>query len=162
MDDYIAKPVELPTLLAKLEQWLPIPGERRGASAAGTPAASRGGEDDVLDTRALNELTGGDPEFRRQVLVEFARSFPGDVERMREAFEARDMTGVTRMAHRVKGVSTSVGAMRLAQACAELEAAGRDSQWDAIVATMRVFEEQAERLRVEIARLAAVDRDSVR
>src|SRR5258706_14933420 len=51
MDDYIAKPVELNTLLAKVDHWLPLPGDPSPLAELDSPP---------IDRSVLAEISGGD------------------------------------------------------------------------------------------------------
>ena len=135
MDDYIAKPVDLAKLAAKLDRWLPLPRTSRSGAQA-------------IDRRVLAQIAGDDPGLEQRVLAQFARVTLDDADVLRSAFEARDLSLLTQTAHRIKGASASVGAVALGELGARLEAAGRVGDWEAI-ATMR------EELHREAVRLGA-------
>jgi len=136
MNDYIAKPVELSTLLMKLEQWLPIP----DASDPGVR------ESPPIDLTVVAAFSGGNAAFEREVLVKFRDANDNDVMLLAAAIEAHDIARVMRAAHSIKGASGSIGAGPLAEASERLEAAARANDWAAVAANQDAFHREAARL----------------
>jgi CheY-like chemotaxis protein/HPt (histidine-containing phosphotransfer) domain-containing protein len=136
MNDYIAKPVDLGRLAAKLDRWLPLP----------APAANDEVGSDPVDRSVLREIAGGDVELERVVLEQFTRVSLEDVAVLETAIDSRDATQVTQTAHRIKGASRAVGASALAEASARIEGAARAGDWE------EVFDNRASLIR-EVKRL---------
>ena len=143
MDDYMAKPVEIATLMEKLDQWLPLP----DADAA-TPGAARPPAGSPIDRSVVAQVSGGDAALEREVFAEFTRVNNQDAAVLAGACRARDAARLIQAAHRMKGASRTVGAGALAEVCAQLEAAARANDWATINANL-------EPLRREMARLDA-------
>ena len=122
MDDYLSKPVTIPDLARKLAQWLPRP-------VAAAPEAPEPDGPGVVSMDILLDLAGGDPSSALGVLQDFLVAAEEDLGRMDEGLSRRDAALFTRHAHRLKGASAMVGALPLAKAAAELEAAGRGQDW---------------------------------
>ena len=158
MDDYIAKPVDLSRLAAKLSRWLPLGGERPRKPQAHTRA---GGElhdsTPALDRRVLAGITGGDADLERSVLAEFARVNQEDVAAAEHAAAGRDATRVVETAHRIKGASRSVGAVAMGEVGAHLESAGRRGDWAAIEALLTDLRRQADRVSAHVEELTAAE-----
>ena len=156
MDDYIAKPVELPNLMAKLDQWFPLPGGRppppAGRSDSSPARAQAGGA--PIDPVALAEVAGGDEALERQMFAQFLRFNGEDVAQLARAFELRDPASVFHAAHRIKGAAKAIGAIALAEVCGRLEAAGRANDWGGIAADQDAFHREAARLNTYLERLA--------
>lgn len=125
MDDYVQKPIELPQLVAALG--------RAGVTlraAAGNPAAaaSAGGaaETGVLDQTVLNRLRDwrqpNEPDPVAELIDLFLQDMPRHTEKMEEAVAQRDAPALRQAAHSLKGSSKNLGAIRLAEVCASLEA----------------------------------------
>lgn len=79
-----------------------------------------------FDLEQLEGITGGDPEFEREVLDEYLNCAPGDVEKIRQAIAAHDADALGRAAHALKGSSATIGAKALAEVAKELEMAGKN------------------------------------
>jgi signal transduction histidine kinase/CheY-like chemotaxis protein len=94
MDDYIAKPVELEALLAKLDNWLPIPG---GGARESVVTA----EDDapLIDPAVLAEISGGDPGVEREIFAQFLPVNEQDAAALTQALADNDIAAVVHFAH---------------------------------------------------------------
>jgi CheY-like chemotaxis protein/HPt (histidine-containing phosphotransfer) domain-containing protein len=129
MDDYLAKPIDLAMLSKKLDHWLPL--ARQTAP---------------LDRSALTDLTGGDVQAEREILIDFRRVNDEDAAMLRRAVDKSDFAAVATASHRIKGASKMIGATALAGVCERLERAGSASDWKSVVSNMDVFGHELERL----------------
>jgi CheY-like chemotaxis protein len=166
MDDYMAKPVSIPTMGACLQRWLPHTASAQPLSAeqgvsiqaannqqvamaeAGLPQLAHPA---TLEVGVLAELTGGDAAEASALLGEFLDSTRDDLTQLEAMRRDGDLQGLTRQAHKVKGAAKIVGAMELAEAAAQLEAAGRTGDWADILPLSVDVTTAAERLRLDVA-----------
>ncbi len=166
MDDYMAKPVSIPTMGACLQRWLPHTAAAQPVSAElgvsiqtannqQVVAAEAGqaplAHPEMLDVLVLVELTGGDPGEARTLLAEFLDSTRDDLAQLEAMRREGDLHGLTRQAHKVKGAAKIVGAMALADAAALLETAGRSGDWAQVLSLSVDLATAAERLRLDVA-----------
>lgn len=79
----------------------------------------------ILDTSIVQELAGAVADsgnvFMRELMEAFTRDARTALERMREQAGAGDAASLAREAHRLKGSSATVGAIRLAVVCLGIE-----------------------------------------
>ena len=126
MDDYLAKPVGIPSLVQMLGRWLPhtqhVPAAPSVDLAAMLPQAERPAP---IDEAVLAGLTHGDAADTRALLDDFLASTTTDLVTLQAARDAGDLPAVTREAHKIKGAARSIGAGELGQAADALETAGR-------------------------------------
>jgi CheY-like chemotaxis protein/HPt (histidine-containing phosphotransfer) domain-containing protein len=141
MDDYLAKPVLIAQLSEKIARWLPLEGPSPVPPPPGGP----------IERSALAEISGGDPEVEREMLAQFLRFGLEDARSLRVAIAGRDVETVVRSAHRMRGSSSSVGALRLAAASGRIEASGKARDWAAILAGMEEFEHEMGALEAHLA-----------
>ena len=133
MDDYLSKPIRLPELVAALE--------RAGGAAESAPAAPIfGGQ-----LAQMREEVGD--EVFAEMLADFARDTPVQLDAIDGAIAAGDAATVRRLAHTLKGNASYLGASELMTACAELEALARDDRLDAAPARTAGARAAYERLR---------------
>ncbi len=111
MDDYLTKPVQKSELYARL-----------GADAAPTSDGAEASRTPRLDLARLEEVTGGDREFERELLEQFVAISPGLITEADAALAAGDAAALRTAAHTLKGSGRTIGAERLGEACATLEA----------------------------------------
>jgi signal transduction histidine kinase/HPt (histidine-containing phosphotransfer) domain-containing protein/ActR/RegA family two-component response regulator len=150
MNDYVAKPVDLSTLLMKLEQWLPIP------DASGSEVRA----DPPIDLSVVTAFSGGNAAFEREVLAKFRDANDDDVTRLAAAIEAHDITQLIRSAHSIKGASRSIGADPLADASSRLEAAARANDWNSVAEHQDTFHREVARLSAYLAILLRAPAES--
>jgi response regulator RpfG family c-di-GMP phosphodiesterase len=140
MDDYLVKPVELPQILKKLDQWLAIP--------AALPSEKSDKTSDVapVDPSALAAISCGDLATEREILMDFRRVNDQDAAMLERAVATSDTPQVTRATHRILGASRTVGALTLAGICERIERASRANDWTTIAAGMEAFHHESIRL----------------
>jgi two-component system sensor histidine kinase/response regulator len=122
MDDYVSKPVAIDELGQTLERWI-APGDGEGLLDAPPPDRDiPGGAFDPDVVASLRSLTrDGQPDAFVSLTTPFASSGAGLLETLREALARDDAEAVGRVAHTLKGSAANLGALRLADACRQLE-----------------------------------------
>jgi two-component system, sensor histidine kinase and response regulator len=131
MDDYLSKPVRPELLGAVMDRWVAHtnhhaqnPANDHQQLSAGTdPALS-----DALDQSTISALRDTlTSEMRAQLITTFEGSLPKCLAEIEDALTRGDSVELRRAAHRLKGSSATLGAVRLEQACQALQHTGRDS-----------------------------------
>ena len=154
MDDYVSKPVTTKALAGVFE--------RRATAAA--PAEPQGGqgalqEDGAIDPlifNGLRELAGEEaPDFLQTLVGHFLKDVPESLGQMREALIKGDLQELARLAHRLKGSASNLGALGMAQLCERVRAAGKATDLERVNAPLMELEQEFERVRAELAREAA-------
>ncbi|MEP7299104.1 MAG: response regulator, partial [Burkholderiales bacterium] len=110
MNDHISKPIRVDEMFATLARWMP-----RAQLAPAPPAA--------VDRAAALAAIGGDEALYRRIAGMFVAREAGFVERFTAARAADDEATMERLAHDLKTVAGTLGAMSLSQAAAMLERA---------------------------------------
>jgi CheY-like chemotaxis protein/HPt (histidine-containing phosphotransfer) domain-containing protein len=160
MDDYIAKPVKKETLDAALKRWLPpIPADAPVGALLAAPSwpdqSAVGARHAVplpdhptisvpsqptLNLAVLAELRalqGEGPEDLLTMLVEyFLRDTPSRLASMRTAAAQKDARALERVAHTMKSSCASLGAVPMAELCAQLERCGRNNRLEDAVPSL--------------------------
>jgi PAS domain S-box-containing protein len=142
MDDYLAKPVDLTQLLAKLERWLPMP--QMAAIPEYQPPPST--EDAPVDHAVLASILGGDLGSLRSLLLDFRSSNDDDVAVLQNAVQKQDLSAITDAAHRMKGAGRCIGATAFASVCERIEQAGRSGDLKTVADSLHLLEHERRRL----------------
>jgi CheY-like chemotaxis protein len=131
-DDYLSKPFRQSQLLAMLSKRLrpaaPVDPDSSptGGVAAPAPAVPAAATDGVLDAGALDRLRELDPSGENQLLERVMKAFDTSLERLlpqlQDAQASHDLTGIRHVVHTLKSSSASIGALKMSQICAEIEA----------------------------------------
>jgi CheY-like chemotaxis protein len=135
-DAYLAKPIRQADLQAALEALGP---HRRGVDDD-----SRGPGHPVL--AALNTLCGGDDEFARELAESFLQSAPRCLGGIDLALHSGDACRLAAEAHGLKGISRTIGADDLADACQAMEDAAHQGDLRGAGAEARRVDDAWERL----------------
>jgi PAS domain S-box-containing protein len=152
-DDYVAKPVDFPTLIAKVRQQLPACPAPADAPAAAAPAAPA-----TRPPRMTRPAMLDDPMFA-SIIRDFARELPHRVADMGTAARAGAWQQLHRLAHQLKGAGGSCGFAGLSEAAGNLEArAARDDAEGAALALSELAQ-LAEHITAELAPETARTRD---
>ncbi|MEP6913696.1 MAG: response regulator, partial [bacterium] len=164
MDDYISKPVKSEVLRLKLERWTK-PGEsgnglskviahaeRTKRSPTSTPPRLplRGPTIDHDQLASLEEIQKpGETNFVTELIDLFLEEAFSDLKALHQAILARDALEIARVAHRLKGSSSNMGAVKMASLAEELE--GKDPVKDArkLAALEKEFELVREALKIK-------------
>ena len=89
-----------------------------------------------LDQGLLEELRDVMEDDFPELLSTYLTESENQLSDVESVWEQRDMDGVRRSAHKLKGSCTNIGANDLAQLCLALETAGRDEDAGTIAETM--------------------------
>jgi CheY-like chemotaxis protein len=108
MDDYLSKPIRTEDLDPVLERWLPVPD---------APVA-------LLDHERLRSLSEVGPGMVEKLIDVFARSTPPLLLDLVAAVDSSDHEARRRLAHKLRGGSDAVGALRLSELASRLEDGG--------------------------------------
>jgi two-component system, NarL family, sensor histidine kinase EvgS len=116
MDDCLFKPISLRDLSARLAL-LPLGGGSLPLDKKVSEAESD------IDLSSLQQLARGDVAAVKNLLSDLVVCNEEDRVRLINLFDARDLTGLSDLAHRIKGGVSIIKARRLIQCCQHLEAA---------------------------------------
>src|SRR5215211_7099277 len=116
MDDYIAKPVKREELDSVLERWIPQPEQEPTALDLSVLESRRGPQE------------GGGPDKLARIVGLFIDDVPLRLEELRLAVERGEAQKVEETAHMLKGGSGYMGAVHMAEICAEIQELGASSE----------------------------------
>jgi HPt (histidine-containing phosphotransfer) domain-containing protein len=148
MNDFIAKPIELPTLLALLKRWLPSdkliitkPSEKKEDKSTE--------EGENASKQELPEITGldlsvameyiGNQELLWKVLEDYYKVIQQKAEAIRNYAAEKNYDAYTIEVHALKSASRQIGAISLSEQAARLEQAGKDENEPLIAAETDVL-----------------------
>lgn len=120
IDNYIAKPFDVAHLRQMLDHGL----DRRKARRISTPSRT-----DVVtpvvwqgfDATDGIRMVGGDVETFCELLADFVKKLPEKTDGIERCLAEKDMDGLSRIAHNIKGISSNLGALQLNEYAGRLE-----------------------------------------
>jgi len=108
MDDYLAKPVELPKLAAMLAKWIPKSSAGHGIQKLQQPSALPSAA--IFNADSLLRRLMADRELSRTVLQAFLKDAPSQLKQLCARLDESDAPGTQLQAHNLKGAAATVGA----------------------------------------------------
>ena len=149
MDDCLFKPISLNDLNARLISVAPA------AVVLARAATASSATIEGLDLSSLEQLSRGDTLAIRSLLQDLATSNAQDMARLIQLFTQHDLTGLSDLAHRVKGGARIIQAQWLIECCEALEAGcnGLNSAvlTEAVDALQQAMELLGQRLEIYLA-----------
>jgi two-component system sensor histidine kinase/response regulator len=133
MDAHLGKPIEPAQLMDCLGRYL-------------TPDVVR----PEVDMSALREITGGDPDFERELVETFVSSGDQCLAEILTAYRASDFETIGKRAHALKGASANIHASGLAAAASSLESAARANSAGDIDGLVQVLTEKLQAVNAEL------------
>ena len=146
MDDYLAKPIDLDKLAETVERWVKWDEEEAPLESMELMAESSLGEGEiegagvqttrviplptpdgpVLDRAQFEEACMGNPELRRTLAQTFVSDIQGRMASLGERIASGDVAAVEFEAHGLKGMCSTIGAVRCAELFSMLETRGQE------------------------------------
>ncbi|WP_174873101.1 ATP-binding protein [Vogesella oryzae] len=152
MDDFLPKPLGLEALAAMLEKWLhhawspaAAPVSQEQVATASAPAPDM--ESQPLDRSVLAVYSSGDWSVERDILDDFLHGNDEDMAALQQAVSEANPERIVWAAHRIKGASRMVGANRLGEAAAALEAAAHAGDQSQMAAAWPALQQSLQQLR---------------
>jgi PAS domain S-box-containing protein len=153
MDDYLSKPVRLKQIVEVVQKWLPelnkvqeiaeTTAEQKNMpdiqppdihwkteqyrSTGDATVPKNGSEMEALDLESLKSMYG--EESLNEILTMFIDEANQLISQMQDSLSAKDGKQLAAASHQLKGVGSSVSAMKLSDLSAELERKAKNSEW---------------------------------
>lgn len=112
--------------------------------------------DPVIDRARIEDCTGGDEEFLRELVDIYLADADQRLEELKEALMSADEEAFKRVAHMLKGSSANMGAVSVSNCAKELEQLGRSHQLGPAADLMTSLEVEMKRVREELTRIAGI------
>ena len=82
----------------------------------------------------------GDMDFLKEMLVLFEESIPTFLEGIRDAIEHHDAPALSRMAHQLKGASSNLSVLKVAEKAADLDELGKKADFEKAEEALKALE----------------------
>jgi HPt (histidine-containing phosphotransfer) domain-containing protein len=155
IDNYLSKPFEVKHLRNILQRTL----EGRNRSSlveTREPVTALPTSDVEVDFEVGIQRIGGDPAIYKEFLSDFLEEMPGKLEKLWSFYRNKDMDGLSRAAHNLKGVSANLGVLRISTQAQRLEKQVTQGYTESIEALLNDISAQATKFRETAERYLAV------
>ncbi|MHB8763252.1 MAG: PAS domain S-box protein [Deferrisomatales bacterium] len=142
MDDHVSKPLSPASLSAALARWHPRP------AAGAAEEAPAGGEEGLpeVEERLRDWLERLPPPRVWELVDLFRKQLPVQIAAVADARGAGDAPGLAAASHTLRGSAVCFGTQRMAELCAELEAAAKAGSLEGAAAGVAALERELRRL----------------
>jgi len=120
LDNYLAKPFDVDHLRNILQYSL----ESRKSQTATAPERAEPqppASEPLIDFQKGIQRVGGDESIYKDFLNDFVEELPGRLETLWSCYRNKDLEGLYRAAHNLKGVSANLGILQLSEGAKRLE-----------------------------------------
>ncbi|MEN9849226.1 MAG: hypothetical protein RL368_1966 [Pseudomonadota bacterium] len=133
MNDCLAKPITVERLRGVVEQYLDLSGElnvsnvsvseNNEISSSTTKYTQEFAQYQIFDVEQIKRVSLGNSRILKKIVCEFEKDISKQLDRMDQAYAKADYVTLHRLAHSLKGSTSSIGAIRLGKIAAAAESA---------------------------------------
>lgn len=131
LNDFVAKPIELRTIISKVKQWLPPEKIQKSTTRKIEKKTTENIVIGDLDTKTAISLLGSEALFWK-ILKEYYRVISKKIDKIKEYESTEDIKSYTIEVHALKSASRQIGATSLSEKAAFLEQAGNKNDIETI------------------------------
>ena len=138
MDDYISKPVKPKELMEIVQRWAgkqvlhPLMENDKPSAPISSP----------VDMKHLEEITGGDSEFEREIAELFLKDTGEHLSELKKAIDEEHAAALEMEAHTIKGAALNMGANKLGELALALETKGQSGSLEGAQDKLTELEEE--------------------
>jgi CheY-like chemotaxis protein len=159
MNGYLAKPIAAAALFAMVVKFLDIQPRQVDTYA---PAPLTRVDEDIFHQDELLDRVDGDTDLIHELLRDYLNDTQSTLLAMRDAYDERDWRQMQKLAHKSKGASGNIAAMRMQQILSDIEiAAGNGDDPQRIESLISTLHESFRLFTLELQRLTLLDRSEM-
>lgn len=146
MDGYITKPIELTTLEAEIKRWLapttPAIEEKEQEVVVVADSADQGTKSSPICFTTIANFLGKDPQKHEEYLNYFVNHGAELMSSIDMRASSQERGAIHSLAHQLKSVAKSVGALELSELALKLEKVVDDGEWEHINELIKALRQQ--------------------
>ena len=123
MDDYLSKPLELVSLQAMLEKWLPVSNQSIMTSSSTDENLD---PSFPVDINVIKSLVGDDASLISRFYKKFIDTTPDNISQIKASIDKKSIEDIKSQAHKLKSSSKAIGASKITEICIEFEKISSD------------------------------------
>jgi len=150
IDNYMAKPFDVEHLRHILQYGLESRKARDASNNEKPVIIVIGPVAQEFDYQLGVQRVGGDREIYKELLNDFVQELPEKLKTMYSCYEKKDMEGLYRAAHNLKGVSANLGALQLSEYARGLETQVGESYTEQVESMITDISNAADRLKASV------------
>jgi len=138
MNEYVTKPISGDELILKIDRLLNIEGSFQEEETG--DGNLQDDNQDLFDFNHLDKMSMGNKEFQSELLLTFFEDIIIRYRRLEEWSQNKNLERVINEAHTIKGASSSIGAVKLAEEALAIELSGKHNDIENIIQRLQNME----------------------
>ncbi len=138
MNEYVTKPISGDELILKIDRLLKIEGSLLEEETV--EADLQADNQNLFDFNHLDKMSMGNKEFQSELLLTFFEDIIIRYRRLEEWSQNKNLDRVINEAHTIKGASSSIGAVKLAEEALAIELSGKHNDIENILQRLQNME----------------------
>ncbi len=138
MNEYVTKPISGDELILKIDRLLKIDDSFQ-AQEPETGVSAENGQD-LFDFNHLDKMSMGNKEFQSELLLTFFEDIQIRHKKLEEWIQGKNLEKIIREAHTIKGASSSIGAVKIAEEALAIELSGKHNDIENILERLQNLE----------------------
>jgi PAS domain S-box-containing protein len=122
MNEYVTKPISGDELVLKIDKLLNIDDSVENIDAEESPPQKENG---IFDFNHLDKMSMGSREFQEELITTFFEDVVVRYRRLEEWIANKNIEKIINEAHTIKGASSSIGAVKIAEEALAIELSGK-------------------------------------
>jgi PAS domain S-box-containing protein len=131
MNEYVTKPISGDELILKIDRLLEIEDLTQDEDLS--PEIQPENEQKLFDFDHLDKMSMGNKEFQEELLITFFDDIILRYRRLEEWIQSKSIDKVISEAHTIKGASSSIGAVKIAEEALAIELSGKHNDLESIL-----------------------------
>ncbi len=138
MNEYVTKPISGDELILKIDKLLKIDNSMPEDQSETEDLPDN--NQDVFDFNHLDKMSMGNKEFQSELLVTFFEDVIIRYKRLEEWIKSKNLDKIINEAHTIKGASSSIGAVKIAEEALAIELSGKHNDIENILQRLQNLE----------------------
>jgi PAS domain S-box-containing protein len=138
MNEYVTKPISGDELILKIDKLLKIDDSLPEIQSETEDLPDN--NQDVFDFNHLDKMSMGNKEFQSELLVTFFEDIIIRYKRLEEWIKSKNLDKIINEAHTIKGASSSIGAVKIAEEALAIELSGKHNDIENILQRLQNLE----------------------
>jgi PAS domain S-box-containing protein len=138
MNEYITKPISSDELILKIDKLLNI--EDKILDVQPVPEVQPHNDQKIFDFDHLDKMSMGNKEFQEELIITFFDDIITRYRKLEEWTHGKNIEKIIHEAHTIKGASSSIGAVKIAEEALAIELSGKHNDIESITERLQNME----------------------
>lgn len=138
MNEYVTKPISGDELILKIDRLLKIEDSLQDEDVSNEPQSADG--QGIFDFNHLDKMSMGNRAFQEELLSTFFEDIVTRYHRLEDWIKDKNIDRIINEAHTIKGASSSIGAVKIAEEALAIELSGKHNDLENVLQRLQNME----------------------